>query len=88
MEVPLIVSATLLGLAGAPHCAAMCSAPCAAATGRQPRHSLVFHLARVGSYALGGAVVASSVAALALCVAASAPPMAMTISPLGGPAAA
>ncbi|RVU45574.1 sulfite exporter TauE/SafE family protein [Rubrivivax rivuli] len=65
MEVPLVVSATLLGLAGAPHCAAMCSAPCAAATGRQPRHSLVFHLARVGSYALGGAVVASSVAALA-----------------------
>ncbi len=65
MELPLILSATLLGLAGAPHCAAMCSAPCAAATGRQPRHSLVFHLARVGSYALGGAVVASSVAALA-----------------------
>ncbi len=65
MEFPLIVSATLLGLAGAPHCAAMCSAPCAAVTGRQPRHSLAFHLARVGSYALGGAVVASSVAALA-----------------------
>lgn len=65
MEIPLILSATLLGLAGAPHCTAMCSAPCAAATGRQARHRLVFHVARVGSYALGGAVVASSVAALA-----------------------
>lgn len=65
MELPLILSATLLGLAGAPHCTAMCSAPCAAATGGRPRPALVFHLARVGGYALGGAVVASSVAALA-----------------------
>lgn len=65
MELPLILSATLLGLAGAPHCTAMCSAPCAAATGGQPRQALVFHLARIGGYALGGAVVASSVAALA-----------------------
>jgi len=44
----------------------MCSAPCAAATGRGGRPSvLAFHLARVAGYAAGGALVASSVAALA-----------------------
>lgn len=65
MEFPLIVSATLLGLAGAPHCAAMCSAPCAAATGRGRANSLAFHLARVAAYAAGGALAAASVAVLA-----------------------
>lgn len=44
----------------------MCGAPCAAVTGGgKPGASLAFHLARVASYALGGAVVASSMAALA-----------------------
>jgi sulfite exporter TauE/SafE len=62
----LIASATLLGLAGAPHCAVMCSAPCAAAIGGGgARASLAFHGARVASYGVGGAVAASSVAALA-----------------------
>lgn len=65
VELPLIVSATLLGLAGAPHCAAMCSAPCAAATGGWPGNSAVFHLARVAGYAAGGALAAASVAVLA-----------------------
>lgn len=65
MELPLIVSATLLGLAGAPHCAAMCSAPCAAATGGVRGNSAVFHLARVAGYATGGALAAASVAVLA-----------------------
>ncbi|KPF52809.1 hypothetical protein D621_10825 [beta proteobacterium AAP51] len=65
MELPLIISAALLGLAGAPHCAAMCSAPCAAATGPGPRNAALFHLARLGSYAAVGALVASSVAVLA-----------------------
>ena len=65
MELPLIFSATLLGLAGAPHCTAMCSAPCAAATGGARGNSLVFHLARVGGYAAGGALAAASVALLA-----------------------
>lgn len=56
----------MLGLAGAPHCTAMCSAPCAAAIGRGgARAGLAFHLARLTSYALGGAVAASTVAALA-----------------------
>jgi uncharacterized protein len=66
VDVALILSAMLLGLAGSPHCTAMCGAPCAAATGRgDARSTLAFHAARVASYALGGAVVASSVAALA-----------------------
>lgn len=65
MDAALIVSATLLGLAGTPHCAAMCTAPCAAATSGGRSASWAFHLARVAGYAAAGAVAASSVAALA-----------------------
>lgn len=66
MEIPLVVSATLLGLAGAPHCTAMCGAPCAAAVGQGGWPSqLSFHLARLVGYAVVGAVAASSVSALA-----------------------
>lgn len=67
MDAALIASATLLGLAGAPHCTAMCGAPCAAAIGRagDRRSTLAFHLARVAGYAAAGAVVASAVGALA-----------------------
>jgi hypothetical protein len=55
-----------MGLAGTPHCAAMCGAPCAALTGgRSPGTVLAFHLARVASYAIGGAVAAASMGALA-----------------------
>ncbi len=44
----------------------MCAAPCAAATAGQGRQGLfVFHLSRVASYALVGAVAASSVGTLA-----------------------
>jgi sulfite exporter TauE/SafE len=60
----LIASAALLGLAGAPHCAAMCGAPCAALVGRQPAAMATFHVARVASYAAGGALAAGSVGAL------------------------
>lgn len=67
MDAALIASAALLGLAGAPHCTAMCSAPCAAAIGRTGGvpATAAFHLARLASYAVGGAVVASTVGALA-----------------------
>jgi sulfite exporter TauE/SafE len=62
----LIVSAALLGLAGAPHCTVMCSAPCAAAVGDAPGAGAgAFHLGRVLGYAAGGAVAAGSVAAWA-----------------------
>ena len=44
----------------------MCAAPCAAvSTGRGASASLAFHLARVAGYAAAGAVVATSVSALA-----------------------
>ncbi len=33
LDLALVLSAALLGLAGTPHCAAMCAAPCAALGG-------------------------------------------------------
>ncbi len=65
MDSALIASAALLGLVGTPHCAAMCGAPCAAVVGRgRPASLVMFHVARVASYAAGGAVAAGSVGAL------------------------
>ena len=62
LDAALITSATLMGLAGTPHCAVMCSAPCALAGGRQPARLLA---GRVLGYAAGGAVAAASAQALA-----------------------
>jgi hypothetical protein len=62
MDAALIASATLMGLAGMPHCAAMCSAPCALAGGRRPAGLL---LGRLLGYMAGGAVAAASAQALA-----------------------
>jgi sulfite exporter TauE/SafE len=58
----LIASATLMGLAATPHCAAMCSTPCALAGGKQPARLLA---GRLIGYAAGGAVAAASAEALA-----------------------
>jgi uncharacterized protein len=84
LDLALIGSSALLGVAGMAHCTAMCGAACAALTGRPagPAHSdkpagqgggvasrvsaaWAFHTARVAGYALGGAVAAASVGALA-----------------------
>ncbi len=66
LDLALIGSASLLGLAGMAHCTAMCGAACTALTGARPQPATwAFHLARVGSYAAGGAVAAASVGALA-----------------------
>lgn len=69
MDAALVLGAVLLGLAGMPHCAAMCAAPCAAVTGRRGGTWSAelgwFHAMRIASYAVAGAVVASSVGALA-----------------------
>lgn len=66
MDSALIASATLLGLAGAPHCTVMCSAPCSAALGRGGlAATLSFQVARVVGYAAVGAAAASSVSMLA-----------------------
>ena len=65
MDAALITSAALLGLAGSPHCAAMCGAPCAAVTGTAGPAPWLFHLARVAGYAAVGAAAAASVGLLA-----------------------
>lgn len=62
MDIALILSVALLGLAGMPHCAAMCSAPCALAGGRRPFKLLA---GRVLGYAAGGAAAAASAQLLA-----------------------
>ena len=65
MDFALVISALMLGLAGAPHCAAMCGAACAAATrGGGTSVPVAFHLSRVAGYTLAGAVAASSVGLL------------------------
>jgi sulfite exporter TauE/SafE len=66
MEATIVASALLLGLAGAPHCTAMCAAPCAALVG--PRSSLgalaAFHATRATGYAAAGALAAGGLAGL------------------------
>jgi sulfite exporter TauE/SafE len=71
MNTPLILGAALMGLAGAPHCAAMCGAPCAAVMqrcGGGSGHAAMagFSAGRLLSYAVGGAVVAASVGSFSL----------------------
>lgn len=60
----LIAAAGLMGLAGLPHCAVMCAAPCAAVARGGAAAQPVFQMARVAGYAAGGAVAAWSVGAL------------------------
>ena len=66
MDQALIFSAVLMGLAGTPHCLAMCGAACTAASGGgRPRGLLAFHLGRALAYSAAGAVAAASVGSLA-----------------------
>jgi len=68
MDSALVVAALLMGLAGGPHCAAMCGAACSAVAGQggplSPR-MLALHAGRIAGYAAGGALAATSVATLA-----------------------
>ncbi|WP_428506554.1 sulfite exporter TauE/SafE family protein [Roseateles sp.] len=57
LDASLAASAALMGLAGTPHCLAMCGATCAAAGGRSP---LSFQLGRLLGYVIAGAVAAAS----------------------------
>ena len=67
MDQALLLSAVLMGLAGTPHCLAMCGAACTAASGGGTlRRLLPFHLGRLLAYASAGAVAAASVGSLAL----------------------
>jgi sulfite exporter TauE/SafE len=76
MEVTLVLSAFLLGLAGIPHCAAMCGPVCAAVVGGRRSRAIAasfgisgsayaFHLARAFSYSVAGGVAAAGVAWMA-----------------------
>jgi sulfite exporter TauE/SafE len=81
MDVALALTGLLMGLAGAPHCAAMCGPACAAVLGRSGRPVAVgggvqalqaagtgawwFHGMRVAGYALAGGLVAGGVGLLA-----------------------
>lgn len=66
MDQALILSAVLMGLAGTPHCLAMCGAACTAATGGgQGARLLAFHAGRLLAYAVAGGVAAASVGSLA-----------------------
>lgn len=64
MNSTLLVSALLMGLAGTPHCLAMCGPACTAIT-RSGRDLWAFHCGRLLSYAAAGAVAAATVGALA-----------------------
>jgi uncharacterized protein len=60
----LLAAAALAGIAGSPHCVAMCGAGCAALTGESRWRSLAFQAGRLTGYATLGAVVAASAGAL------------------------
>jgi uncharacterized protein len=70
MDAALGLSALLMGLAGTPHCLAMCAPACGAVArgcgGARPgRAMFTMQAGRLASYAAGGAVVAGSMSALA-----------------------
>ena len=70
MSVGLVAAGLLLGLAGSPHCALMCGAPCAAVVrscgGARPARALwAWHLGRLVAYSAAGALAAASVGLLA-----------------------
>lgn len=69
MDAALAVSALLMGLAGGPHCAAMCGAAFGGIAGRHgaagaTRAMWALQLGRLAGYAAAGALVAASVSGL------------------------
>ena len=69
MPTALALSALLMGLAGGPHCAAMCGAACMGLTrlgGQHSRRSLwAFQAGRLAGYSIAGALAAYAVQAFA-----------------------
>ena len=65
MDIALAGSALLMGLAGSPHCLAMCGPTCAGLTRGERRAQIGFHVGRLLSYTTGGAVAAASVGLIA-----------------------
>lgn len=69
MDGSLLLSGLLIGLAGSPHCVAMCAAPCTALASRcdpqRPRRALLaWHAGRALAYAGAGALAAAGSGAL------------------------
>ena len=64
-DVALAGSALMMGLAGTPHCVAMCGASSTAVMGSSRSALLGFQLGRLFSYALAGGLAAASVGLLA-----------------------
>jgi len=69
MDGALVLSLFLMGLAGAPHCAAMCGAACGTIAGQGGRSAfgrtlLAWQAGRVASYAAAGGLVAATVGGL------------------------
>lgn len=64
MTAALIASAALMGLAAAPHCALMCSTPCALAARRRDEQMRLL-AGRLLGYAVAGVAAAASAQALA-----------------------
>lgn len=65
LDAALAASALLMGLAGTPHCLAMCGAACTGLTARSRPALLGFMVGRLFSYSLAGAAAAASVGVLA-----------------------
>jgi sulfite exporter TauE/SafE len=63
----LISSAFLMGLAGGPHCVAMCGAACAgfSQTPKQPYAIYQYHFGRLSGYAMLGAIAAIAMQSIA-----------------------
>ncbi|MES2413707.1 MAG: sulfite exporter TauE/SafE family protein [Pseudomonadota bacterium] len=68
MQTTLALTALFMGLAGGPHCVAMCGAACAAIgrsdSGRQTRSMYAFQAGRIVGYSLTGALAAASIQGL------------------------
>ncbi|MCW5657782.1 MAG: sulfite exporter TauE/SafE family protein [Burkholderiaceae bacterium] len=60
----LLAAAALAGLAGSPHCLAMCGAACAGVGGQKSRRAFAFQAGRLTGYAALGALAAASAGAL------------------------
>ena len=65
MSTTLAVTSLLMGLAGAPHCAAMCGAACGGVTRGSPRAMAQFQAGRLLGYGAAGALAALAVQSLA-----------------------
>jgi hypothetical protein len=65
---PLAATALVMGLAGGPHCTAMCGAACAGVVRASPNRSIapwMFQAGRLAGYSLAGALAAETVQGLA-----------------------